>query len=281
VARRARADSIARADSLARLARADSLARVRADSVARVARADSIARAGQRAAPQAAPGAGGAPAAGGAAVVAVPVPVGGGGGGGAQPAAPAAAAAGLGIEPYAGRSHADLLDYARRATIRIDSAIVSLRNTYANTSGQPLAGATAPSVLSSRERGRWSQCRVLYYDMQTLSDAALLLRDSLTTPVALGRASAALADAFEGLQALAECDNIGSMIEAPDRWAPWGPNYETAARNFYREWYPQARAVHEAARGLARQLNVVLPAARRFAVPPGLPPNPPYIGAAR
>jgi hypothetical protein len=71
------------------------------------------------------------------------------------------------------------------------------------------------------------------------------------------------------------------MVEAPDRWAPWQQNYENSARGFYRDWYTQLRAVHEADRGLARALNAALPAARQFPIPPGLPPNPPTVGAVR
>jgi hypothetical protein len=199
----------------------------------------------------------------------------------AQPAAAAAApaAVGYGIEPYAGTSEADMVDYARRVTLRLDSAVVALVEVFRNTSGAPLAGASGPSVLSSRERGRWSRCRGLYFDLQTYADAASLLRDSLTVNREVQRAILGLAEAFEGLQVLSECDNIGSMIEAPDRWSPWQQNYETSAQNFYRDWYAQLRAVHEADRALARALNTALPANRAVTVPAGLPPNPPMVGA--
>ena len=83
------------------------------------------------------------------------------------------------------------------------------------------------------------------------------------------------------MQALESCDVLNSMMESPDRFNPWQQNYENEARGFYREWYPQVRAVHTSAREFARVLNGALPAARRVTVPPALPTTPPYIGAAR
>ena len=196
----------------------------------------------------------------------------------AQPAAaPAPAAAGFSVEPYAGASAAELAAYSRHFTQRLDSAVIALVDIFRNTSGAPLAGASGPSVLSSRERGRWSRCRVLYFDLQSYSDAVAVLQDSLSANADAQRAAAGLAQALDSLQALAECDNIGSMIEAPDRWSPWQRNYETSARNFYRTWYPQVRVVHEADRAFARALNAALPAGHRIPDIPGLPPNPPYF----
>jgi hypothetical protein len=179
----------------------------------------------------------------------------------------------MGIEPYAGESESDLIGYASRVVTRLDSAVVALVAVFRNTSGLPLAGATAPNVLSSRERGRWDNCRLLALDLQTYGEAATVLKDGFTAP-ALQRASLALADAFEAMQALNECDNIGSMIEAPERWQPWQQNYNASATAFYRDWYPQVRAVHEATRALARAL---MAAGHRISVPPGLPPSPPYL----
>jgi len=198
----------------------------------------------------------------------------------AQPAAPppaAPVAAGFSVESYSGTSQAELAGYARHVAQRLDSAIVALVSIFRNTSGAPLAGASSPSVLSSRERGRWSRCRVLYFDLASYTDAVALLRDSLTSNAEAQHAATDLAEALEAAQSLAECDNIGSMIEAPDRWSPWQRNYETSAGNFYRSWYTQVRAVHEADRALARALNAGLPAARRIPDIPGLPPNPPYF----
>jgi len=97
----------------------------------------------------------------------------------------------------------------------------------------------------------------------------------------LGRATLNLADAFAALTATGECDNVGSMIDAPDRWTPWQTNYESSVGNFFRDWYTQLRAVHEADRAFARALNPVLPAGRQFPPPAGLPPTPPTIGAGR
>lgn len=197
----------------------------------------------------------------------------------AQPTTPRApvAAAGFSVEPYSGSSQAELALYARHVAQRLDTAIVALVNVFRNTSGAALAGASSPSVLSSRERGRWSRCRVLYFDLASYTDAVALLRDSLSANVEAQHAATDLAEALEAAQSLAECDNIGSMIEAPDRWSPWQRSYETSAGNFYRSWYTQVRAVHEADRALARALNAALPAARRIPDIPGLPPNPPYF----
>ncbi len=90
-----------------------------------------------------------------------------------------------------------------------------------------------------------------------------------------------LAEGFDGLVATTECDNLGSMIDSPDRWAPWQSNYEASARAFYKDWYPQLRIVHEANRAFARALSPVLPAGRQIPPIGALPPTPPTIGAVR
>ena len=207
----------------------------------------------------------------------------------AQPAAPARAAApvtdptltaGFWMPAYAGESDADMLEYARTLTMRVDSAIGALVEIFRNTTGAPVIGASGPNILSTREKGRWQRCRMIHFDIGTLGDGAAFLKDSLTAP-ALSRAGVTLSDAFEGQQATAECDNVVSMVEAPERWAPWQQNYESSARTFYRDWYAQLRAVHDANRAFARALNGALPAARQFAIFPALPPTPPTIGAVR
>jgi hypothetical protein len=162
----------------------------------------------------------------------------------------------------------------------LDSAVVTLVGVFRNTSGQPLSGAAEPGALSQRERERWLRCRNLHWDLATFRDAVGALKDSLPDNAALRRAAAGLDSALAELEATAECDNVASMIEAPARWDPWTAQYEAAARRFYAAWYTQLRNVHEKDRAFAVALNGVLPAARRLLVPPGLPRNPPYAGAA-
>jgi hypothetical protein len=206
---------------------------------------------------------------------------------GAPPAAPAPAVgdpsltAGFSVPSYTGRTPAARLDYARMLALRLDSAVVALVGVFRGTTGQPLPGATDPNQLSTREKGRWARCRFIHLDLVTMSDAVQGMKDSMPGGVALGRAALNLAGAFEELAATAQCDNVGSMIEAPDRWAPWQTSYETSVRDFFRDWYTQLRAVHEADRAFARALNPVLPAGRQFPVPAGLPPTPPTIGGGR
>ncbi|HUK61801.1 MAG TPA: hypothetical protein VLV15_00670, partial [Dongiaceae bacterium] len=135
------------------------------------------------------------------------------------------------------------------------------------------------TVLSSRERGRWERCRLIHYDLQSFREEVGLLKDSLAASPTLERALRSTDGAFQALRATAECDNLVSMIEAPDRWEPWQQSYEASARTFYRDWYGQLRAVHESDRGVARALNQMLPPARQFPIPPAISTSPPTIGA--
>lgn len=207
----------------------------------------------------------------------------------APPATPAPApvavdpsmTAGFAMPTYTGSTTEARLDYARMLTLRLDSAVVALVDVFRGTTGQPLPGANSPDVLSAREKRRWTQCRLIHLDLGTMAEAVQEIKDSMPGGAALSREALNLADAFEALDATAECDNVRSMIEAPDRWAPWQSNYETSVGNFFRDWYTQLRAVHEADRAFARALIPALPAARRFQPPAGLPPTPPTIGAGR
>lgn len=200
----------------------------------------------------------------------------------AHPIAPAAGSftAGLAMPPYAGATPDAALEYAVRFSRQLDSAIVTLVGIFRNTSGQPMEGASNPTSLSQRERDRWSRCRAVYWDLTTFASAVETMRQSLPANPGLQHAAAALDSAFAASQAVAECDNVASMIAAPDRWTPWQDQYQTAAQHFYRDFYGQVREVHERDRAFVNALNGVLPPARRISVPPGLQRNPPYAGAA-
>ncbi len=189
--------------------------------------------------------------------------------------------AGFFMPAYTGHSDADKLEYARNLVIRIDTAVVALVDVFRNTSGAPLPGATGPNVLSAREKGRWNRCRLIQFDFGTMSEGLAMIKDSMPGGPMLQRAAANLAEAFEGLVATGECDLISSMIDSPDRWSPWQDNYETRARAFYKDWYTQLRALHEADRGFARALLPVMPAGHQFRVPDAMPPNPPTAGSVR
>ncbi len=196
------------------------------------------------------------------------------------PAAPAAAttSAGMAMEPF-NEEEGEIGAYARRFAIQLDSAIAALVTVFRNTSGQPLAGAAEAGTLSQRERDRWGRCRDLHWDLQTFVAAAHDLPTAFEEAPALQRAAAALDSSLTAFQATSECDNVASMIAAPERWVPWGEHYETAARAFYTSWYPQAREAHERARALVVVLNPTLAAGERIPVPPALPRNAPYAGA--
>lgn len=202
------------------------------------------------------------------------------------PAAPPPAAvdptmtAGYFMPVYSGRTDAAQLAYARRLALRLDSAIVALVENFRNTLGAPLAGAGSPDVISAREKRRWSQCRLIHYDLTSIAEGVATLKDSIAGGPVVAREVASLFEAFEDLVATAECDALGSMIEAPDRWMPWATKYATAATAFYRDWYTQLRAVHEADRAFARALLPTAPAGT-FSVPAGLPRTAPTIGATR
>jgi hypothetical protein len=200
----------------------------------------------------------------------------------AHPVAPAASAftAGLAMPPYGGTTSDAALDYAARFGRLLDSAIVTLVDVFRSTSGQAMEGASTPTDLSQRERDRWSRCRNVYWDLTTFAAAVQTLRRTLPANPALQSAAAGLDTALAATQALAECDNVASMIAAPNRWTPWGDQYRTAAQHFYREFYGQLREVHERDRALVNALNAILPPSRRIAVPPGLQRNAPFAGAA-
>ena len=199
-----------------------------------------------------------------------------------QPPAAVAGAftAGLAMSPFAGGNDAARLEYVRTLAKNLDSAIVTLVGVFRNTSGQPMPGASAPSSLSARERERWGRCRDLHFDLTTYASGLESMLDGLSANPVLQRAAAALDTALTELDATAECDNVSSMITAPERWDPWAEQYATTARRFYADWYGQVRAAHERDRALVIALNAVLPQGRALPVPSGLPRNPPYAGAA-
>ena len=199
-----------------------------------------------------------------------------------QPANTGAYTTGLAMPPFAGGTTEEAWEYAARLGRMLDSAIVTLVATFQNASGQPVIGATGPTMLSHREQDRWTHCRDLYWDLTTYAEAVSSLRAALGTDAALQRAAADLDSAFSRSVATAECDYVASMIAAPARFLtpPWQDQYESAARHFYRDFYSQILDVHDKDRALMVELNRVLPAAHRVPPPPGLPRNPPYAGAA-
>jgi len=196
-------------------------------------------------------------------------------------AAPVAAfTAGLGIEVYEGATDEARDTYLGQFTRQLDSAVVSLVAVFRGTTGQPLAGAEAPSALSARERDRWTRCRDLHFDLQSFATAMHEFTGNLPEEAAVGRAGHALDSALTALQATSGCDDVASMIMAPDRWTPWPSQYQSTARDFYRTWYPQVRDVADRNRALVIAVNATRPANARLQVPPGLPRNAPYAGAA-
>jgi hypothetical protein len=189
--------------------------------------------------------------------------------------------AGFWMPLYTGTTDAAQLDYARSLVLKLDSAIVSLVEIFRNINGVPLPGASSPNLLSAREKSRWTRCRFHHLDLTTIGEAVEMMKDSMAGGPTVARGIATLAEAFTDMTAIQHCDELGSMIESPDRWAPWQQNYESSARDFYKDWYPQLRNVHEANRGFARSLLTALPAGRQFPVPAGLPRTAPTIGAVR
>jgi len=189
--------------------------------------------------------------------------------------------AGFWLPAFSGATDAEQLDYAKSLVLKFDSAVVALIEIYQNTSGNPVAGATDPSHLSSREKARWLRCRNVANDIRNLGEAADELRDSIAGGPTLQREAETMAQAFDSLRAIEGCDLINSMIESPERFAPWQANYESEAHHFYANWYGEIRAAHLAVRDFARVLNGALAPDRRFPVPPAIPAVPPYIGAVR
>jgi hypothetical protein len=194
------------------------------------------------------------------------------------PAAAAGFTAGLGVSPFAGTGDAARYDYLRTLARNLDSATVVLVDLYRNTSGQPMAGASSATALSARERDRWTRCRNLYWDFTSFTSGLHGVGENLAN-AAVARAVASLDTALAEVEALSECDNVASMISAPERWDPWAQQYATAARHFYSGWYGQVLAAHDRDRELVQALNPVLPAGRVLAIPPRMPRNPPYAGA--
>jgi len=192
--------------------------------------------------------------------------------------AAAAFTAGLAIEPYSEESEEEPGVYARRFALQLDSAIATLVAVFRNTSGQPVAGAGAPTALSQRERDRWDRCRDLHWDLQSYVAAAHDLPGAFEEVPSVVRAASALDSALTAMQATAECDNVASMITAPDRWAPWGRQYETSAHRFYAEWYAQVRNAQEHDREFILALNAAGTGGARIPVPPAMPRTAPYAG---
>jgi hypothetical protein len=197
----------------------------------------------------------------------------------APPASSGTFTAGLAIEPFSGEESASAA-YFRRFTQLLDSTIATLVGVFRGTSGQPLAGAEGPTSLSQRERDRWVTCRNLHWDLQSYVAAMHDLVESVPDNPGAQRAAEGLDSALSAVNATSECDNVASMIAAPDRWTPWGQQYTASARHFYGDWYGQVREVAERNRAFVIALNGVLPAAQRLPVPPAMPRNPPYAGAA-
>lgn len=197
------------------------------------------------------------------------------------PAAPVVAGftAGLAIAPYEGDTDDDRARYLRRFTTQLDSATALLVAVFRNTSGQPMTGADAPTSLSARERERWGRCRDLHFDLVTYGEAMHELVDALPEEAPVQRAGRQLDSTLTSLRATVECDNVASMISAPDRWPSWGGQYTSSARTFYHDWYAQIRDVADRNRSLVMAVNGILPAASRIPVPPALPRTPPYAGA--
>jgi len=193
--------------------------------------------------------------------------------------AAAAFTAGLAIEPYTEESDEEPGVYARRFALQFDSAIATLVAVFRNTSGQPVAGAGAPTALSQRERDRWNRCRDLHWDLQSYVAAAHDLPGAFEEVPSVARAASALDSALTAMQATAECDNVASMITAPDRWAPWGRQYETSAHRFYAAWYAQVRDAQEHDREFILALNAAGTGGERIPVPPAMPRTAPYAGA--
>lgn len=194
---------------------------------------------------------------------------------------PSAAAftAGLTMEPYASEGEEAMRRYVARFTQRLDSTVATLIAVFRGTTGQPLAGAESPAALSQRERDRWARCRDLHYDLQSYGSAMHDLAGDLPDDGAVQRAGEQLDSALTALQATSGCDDVSSMIMAPDRWTPWPQQYQSTAHTFYRDWYAQVRDVADRNRALVIALNGTLPAGSRLPVPPGVARTPPYAGA--
>jgi hypothetical protein len=173
-----------------------------------------------------------------------------------------------------------LLDFLGDYALKLDSAALTLRNIFASASFQPVAGATDPNKLVSREKLRWRRCRNMKEDIQTFADNISLLQDSI--PRTMLEQWSTLGERFDSLLGVLEnCETIAFMIESPERYTPWQTNYETSARAFYAEWYGRLRLTHEALRSVARLAGAQLPTTspRRQAmmmIPPLLtsPPTP-------
>lgn len=225
-------------------------------------------------APAAQPSAPAAPAAAQPAAVVTPQAV------QAAPAAPPVAefTAGLAVPPFSGDGDSAQYEYLRHVARNLDSATVALVALFRNTSGQPMAGAADPNALSARERERWTRCRNLYWDFTSFTSGLHGVGEGLANAT-VARAVASLEAALAEVDALSECDNVASMLSAPERWDPWAQQYATAARQFYSGWYGQVLAAHDRDRELVQALNPVLPAGRALAIPPRMPRNPPYAGA--
>jgi hypothetical protein len=187
---------------------------------------------------------------------------------GAAPAAPAASPAtvdntlteGFLMRGWVPNSGRPTLEYLRDFALKLDSAAQTLRNIFSTASGQPVAGATDPTKLVTREKLRWRRCRNMKEDIQTFADNVALIQDSI--PATMREQWTTLGERFDSLQSVLEnCETIAFMIESPERYTPWQTNYENSARTFYADWYSRLKAMHDAMRQVARLVAAQLPQA--------------------
>ena len=167
---------------------------------------------------------------------------------------------------------------AARIVDRVDESARTLVQLFRATAGIPVHGATTPALLSSRERARWEVCHLAGRRMQ---GAERSLRELLDSPdsVVPGEAPLRAARELDALlratTALEECGRLRGLIRSPADAADWQAAYEAAAEHFYRDWYGELRASHDAALSLARAVRPLMPPGRVFVIPAALPATPP------
>lgn len=185
------------------------------------------------------------------------------------------------VEPVRPASDSAWLEQAGLLVDRLDDAAQRLVETFRNTVGAPLVGATTPMMLSGRERYRWDACGRVSEAFAAYGRAVReLARVPLHLPAGASASQSAdvLALALERMSAVPACGEVARLFRSPGGDPEWASVYSTAASRFHGGWYAELRTVHEATRDMARAVRPLWPAGRVMVIPAPLPASPPTIG---
>lgn len=158
-------------------------------------------------------------------------------------------------------------EYARMLALRLALTVSLASSTFRNTAGAPVAGATSPDVLSSRERSRWERCGELAAELRSATVAVRSLRQAgAARPPALVAALGELDSALGAAEGVQACTQVARLIREPQSAERWEEEYRAAASRVYERWYAEVEAISAASRAVLQALG-----AGGYALPPRQP----------